>query len=175
MITSEDLYLKWADEIRDDRELRYLHANREEVIDSLVCLFFNHKVSFEEAKTFENKVVRFLTTEEGRKGKGKYKGWSESVKEMFCMILSRYYVEKKASDPINKKPLSKLTEGVVIPFDLFLKGYILEKFKEHYSDEFCELAHIPGNALNIKFLEDVFESEWAKTGKKAPSWAKEYL
>ena len=174
--SADDLFNKWLDEIKDDNELRYLHSNREEVLDILVNLFHHHEVPFDEAKTFVNKVTTVLTTQEGRKGKGKYKGWVESVQEMFHMLLSRYYIEEipNKTDVIKNIPL-KLSEGVAIPFDNFLNGYLLEKFKEHYSPKFCELGHIPGNSLNIKFLEDVFESEWAKTGKKAPLWAKEYL
>ena len=145
---SEALFNAWV--VYHDEELksRFLGEERKEVILDLVESFKGHDVPYEEAKGFLRRVVMFMTTKDGRKGRGKYKGWSEAVENCYKKTLAEVYV------------LPNLTKYVTpveeIDRDEAIVEWATKKFGNN--QKVIDKSHEIGSSLNAQFLAEYFGS-----------------
>jgi hypothetical protein len=173
--TAEEIFDKWVGIIQDDAALRYLGVNRKPVLDELAKMLFSSNVDYSEAKMLSRQVVNKLTTEEGRKGKDKYKGWTQAVTDDFRVALATYYVEcdttNASKNVINVE--AKVPISNKIPEDALITAWCRNRFGERWNDRVNQMAHQIGHALNLQFMTDVFESEWGNNLELAPEWYKQ--
>jgi len=170
--SAEQIFESWFFCLRDNPETRYANKHRLEWVTELAQAFKINEISYDEALGYLSQVVIKLTTEEGRKGKGKHKGWKECVAEDFKAALAHEYVETKISTPQKTEVLP--FDGQ-IPEDKWIMAWLDYKFDGRYCNEIKVLAHVPGNSLHIQFLVEVFESDWIKTSQNIPLWFKSCL
>jgi len=151
--SAREVFDKWLGTVQEDASLRYLGVNRKPVLDELAQMLFVANVDYSEAKMLSREVVNKLTTEEGRKGKGKYKGWAQTVEEDFRIALASYFVEVdiKTSRP-------ETTDS--LPNDELITAWGLNKFGELWDDRLSNMAHQVGSPLNLEFMSEVFSKEF---------------
>lgn len=169
--TADQIFDAWFFYIRENHDIRYIHRERPELVADLAYKFKKHNIDYDEAIMFTKKVVNKLTTEEGRKGNGKYKGWKECVEEDFKSALASEYVETEAKPEKESKTVYKpKNQKNIIKDDDLINAWLQHKFGDKYPNEIKELAHTVGSALNVEFLKYVFESDGIKKGNKTPEW-----
>lgn len=167
--TQEDIFNKWLCTLRENQSVRYLHSERMGFLEDFVLMLKEHEVDYEDAKAFKKEVVLALTTEEGRKGKGKYKGWVKTVEQDFLSALANAYIE----DP--EKPVDKseaVQSGNYMPKNRFITAWGLHKYGEIWSEFMDREAHKINSRLNIRFQEEVIFADFADDFEKFPNWLK---
>lgn len=147
-ITVNDIFNTWKLDLRENHNVRYLYKNRKEHIENLVTYLINTGVSLDDAKDLRNKVLLELTTAEGRKGKGRYKGWKENVLDDFDMIVSGMYVEIPTSPPQQHETINEMLE------DEYIKEWAVKIFGDN---EFAiRESQTIGTLLNSIAITEVY-------------------
>lgn len=151
--TFQDIFNKWCKPLCVDKGARYTHKNREEILDELALALKAHGVDYEEAKTRKNTVIKFLTTEEGRKGTGKYKDWVVTVEEQYLSALAYYYIPNKELPKIEevKENLFKSSAAIA--------AWTKHKFGEFWTEEIEKDCRTKGSHLNLLFQKEIFDTE----------------
>lgn len=176
----DDLFNRWLGFLRTEaNDIRYLHQHRPEILEGLIGMFVKYNVSYEDAKLYKRKVVLALTTDEGRKGTGKYRGWKECVEEDFLGVLANFYIENVQDDeiPDNKMRLSsketvetRIEPNRYHPDNTVITEWAKDKFGQDWTPEINKEAHLVGGIINIQFQEEVFESDWILNPNEYPQW-----
>jgi len=155
---SQQIFDKWRYNVsKEGQESRYSHNNRSDFLEELVGDFKNYGIPYEKASEYLNQVVLTLTTREGRKGKGRYKGWKEMVENDFKGVIANFYLEN-IPKPTNleKIPSNKTHDKNTIPRDRWVENWCFSKFGESVSQKMINEAHRIGSSLNLQFLKDTF-------------------
>ena len=153
--TADDVYNKWKCLLDNPKEYslvdKYDKHRRLEHIEVLVQWLIEYDIEFEQAKGLKNRVMLFLTTEEGRKGKGKHKNWKENTLTDFDKIVASMYME----DP---KPTKK-KEIAVDPLRIPADNRIVEWANKKYPGNTLMIteAHRIGSIFYFEYLEDTFD------------------
>jgi hypothetical protein len=145
----QDIFNKWAKPIASDPDIRYKHTPREEILDDLVVALKAHEIDYDEAKSRKDTVIKFLTTEEGRKGKGKHKGWVNTIEEQYLGALAFYYIEDKEipkAEPVEEIEIYPIITN-------WSKGF----FGEYWTEEINIECHRKGSHFNMLFQKEMFD------------------
>ena len=178
---SNDIYNIWMTDIKTDASMRFSHSNRNETVLNLMESFHDAGVDIEDARSFRRKVIEIMTTEEGRKGKGKYKGWVNAVEESFDCMLAKTYVkitprvketksESKSNGPsliMGQLPVVIIKDGK----DRYITAWAKYKFGDNWTEEVNIMAHTVGHSFNLKFMKEMFEDAETIKGNY-PTWLK---
>jgi hypothetical protein len=149
MLSLSEIISCWKVFLRELGTQRYAKNNRPEYIGNLIEMLLYNNIDYDTAKTAKKQVIDILTTEEGKKAKGKHKDWGVNISDEYTAQLYEAYPHA-ISKTINK----------IESFD-----FMLDWMESYFSD--------PDFFINIKqhFQEQVLESDWFKTGEKVPNWA----
>jgi hypothetical protein len=179
--SSNDIFNLLMMDIKTDNLSRYAHSNRDETLENLMNMFYDAKVDIEDARSYRRKVVEIMTTEEGRKGKGKYKGWTQAVEESFDCMLAKTYVKitprakGNPSEAKNNGPTLMPGQMPVVIIkngnDRYITAWAKNRFGDTWTEEINILAHTVGHSLNLKFMKDMFEDSEILKGNY-PTWLK---
>jgi len=159
-INADDIFNKWMHYLKTEAiDIRYLHRDRPEIISSLAYEFKSLKVDYDTAKSYKKRVMEALTTEEGRKGSGKYKGWKETATADFLSVLASYYVEIEPED----KEESLYEKKVEAKEDLFryhinnnlITNWCKNRYGQDWTVDINKEAHLIGGVLNLEFQIDI--------------------
>ncbi len=162
----DDIFNKWVGVLRQDQDDRYTHKARPTFLGWLFADLIKYKIPYEDAKLLKRQVFNALITDEGKKGKGRHKGWPEAVNSDFDAILADMYIEgatdEEREEMLDKRQLSKAPEiahvsshETCIPYDLRIREWCLKTFPGCTEGIVTE-AHRVGSILNMQFLEHVF-------------------
>lgn len=181
--TAEQVFIQWKVFCEKDvGKARYTSDERLEQLDMLCGDFFKYGIPLDDAMDYKRKFVEFVVTREGMKGNGKHKGWKEKSAEQYEGILTGYYdgtfkVVNDVGSVTIVNETAKATKQdyghgdyMVRMTDIVL--WSKHKFGKSWSESICLEAHKVASSLNDKFVEEVLESKWAKSGKDVPNWAK---
>jgi len=165
----DDLFNKWKGYLRTEaNDIKFLHKERPEILEYLVGLFFTNKIPFEDAKYYEKDVVIALTTAEGRKNVGRYKGWKDCVKEDYLAVLSNYYVENtEVAEEEDNRLKPKERESVKAEDEharyhldsLAIKKWCQDKFGQSWTPKLNKEAHLVFGSMNLMFQKETYLSE----------------
>lgn len=169
-----DVFLKWSYNEKKDGTQRFMSSNRTEALLELVQLCLDFNIEYSDAKSLTPRVVKLLTTYEGRKNKGKHVGWCQKVESDFLGMLANSYLATSANEFTSKQAVKNPKESLMKQ-DLLIEEWCINKFQDLCSDGLIQLAHIPLNALNIQMLEDIYESNWNHDEKLFPLYVKKGL
>ena len=173
----EDLFNKWAGDLRTEfSDIRYLHKERPDLLENLFGLFKSSKISYEDAKDYKNRAVIELTTEEGRKGVGRHRGWKKASEKDYDVILASFYVDVEVEEDL-KIPASK-KEKPEQTFNLqdyytdnnFITAWARNRWKESWTPALNKECHLIGSSLNIVFQQEMFESDIFNDNNSLPEW-----
>ena len=163
---ADELFNKWLGSLVDSPDMRYLGAERQGFVEHLILTFHASGIDQDEASTYKRRVVDALTTPEGRKGKGRHKGWKETVEESFVATLANIYIadltDKQIKDAkgnmiVNKRsgkdPVSvENTSAFTISEDNRIVEWVRNKYGGNL--DITNEAHRIGSLMNIEFLQD---------------------
>jgi len=125
---------------------------RREHIKNLFDMWLDYKVPQDEAASYCRKVVEFLVTREGIKGKGKYRDWAPNAEKDFKDVLADAYLPS-----IPKPEVLKLGD-IYMSSDSF--GHIRLWSENKYGKE-NEVAYIAsktlGGALWTMFVKETYK------------------
>ncbi|MDD5650836.1 MAG: hypothetical protein PHF86_10555 [Candidatus Nanoarchaeia archaeon] len=180
--SADDIFYKWDNWATDTYGHRkYVFAISVQLTNKLSEMFKGGGVEFAEAKMFIQKVVNSLTTEQGRKNRGKYAGWVDCIKKNYLGALSNVYIqdtslvdsatENKIKDPETEKNLKDT--NIYFDEDVLITNWCKNKFGNNWNYNLNKIAHTVGSYLNMQFLKDVFEDDFTKGKTEVPDWAKE--
>ena len=132
---------------------RYAEAMRVSHLEQLFLAFKNQGISMDDAEMFRNKAMIALTTEEGRKGKDKYKGWKEKALYDYDAICALAYSREELGfdgSPVNM--------GEKVNNDVNIESWAKEKYglSANHLKHIIEQAHIIGNMYQIQYINDRF-------------------
>jgi len=136
----EKVFTHWKNSVNKELgKSRYTQKDREEPLAELCEQFFIYKIDYEVAQTFGKKVLEFMVTNEGRKGQGKYKGWSKSIIDEFESNLFEYYRETLNLDTrevVKYEARGKETYGTVRYMDRqsLIVAWSKMKFDENWTE-----------------------------------------
>lgn len=152
------LFNKWKKRIKqEDIAFMYKAEEREGYLELLVKAFKGAGLDLADASMFRNDVMTALTTVEGRKGKGKYKGWKEQVVTDFEEMLADYYIPDSVFEPEDIKKASLEDKEPWMTMQDFhgkIKQWLTDKYG--FTESKYKLACTTGHTLNIEFMQDVF-------------------
>lgn len=149
MLSLSEVISCWKVSLRELGTQRYVKSNRPEYIGNLIEMFLFNNIDYETAKTAKKQVIDILTTEEGKKAKGKHKDWGINISDEYIAQLCEAY-------PQNPGSLNKNIES----FEFMLS------WLESYLNDSVLFSN-----LKQCFFEKILQSDWIKTGENAPSWA----
>ena len=152
----QDIFNKWAKPIANDKIMRFTQEPREELLDDLAVALKAHNIDYDEAKSRKSTVIKFMTTEEGRKGIGKYKDWVPKVEEQYLNALAFYYIEDRKLPNLEVKEVTKQ--------DLYeqhktITAWSKHRFGEFWTEDIDKECHQKGSYLNMLFQKEVFDTE----------------
>lgn len=163
-LTADDILQSWLNGLTKD-DTRYERKYRRENLEKLMRQFNNYGIPFEEAKSYKRKIMLAITTEEGRKNKGKYKGWKDDVLSDFDMAVCGEYVElsKDEATPTHSKSLGVkygapvAAVGYFLDRDQAIVDWLIDKYQsDSLPKELVDEAHRVMSPLNLQFLEETF-------------------
>jgi len=143
MVNSDKIFNAWKYSLKEEGGGLYLYQNRRSHIEQLIEYFCNNGVDYETALTYKRDVLHSLTTKEGRKGKGKYKGWSENVVVDFEEALAFYYTDKEGN-----------LDDIVLERDSEISRWVDEKFNGN--EKILIEAQKVGSFYYLKFIGDMY-------------------
>lgn len=146
---AEIVFNAWAKRLKDKGISRFLKSERQELIEDLVDLFYKNKIDIETAQLYKNKVKELLVTLEGKKGKGKYKGWNENVVIDYDAVLSEYYLEQE------NKTKEKPSDINILPENELINEWGQKRFGELFNQEISLMCHTIGHIYNRDFQNEV--------------------
>ena len=127
---------------------------RQEHLETLAFMFTDSGIDYNAACGFKNDVVMILTTKEGRKGKGRYKMWKETVLRDFDAIFLEHYkiLEEKEQNTCITKP----NNSILVETDEEINECLSQMFGFNCPADLQKRAHTVGDYLNIKCLEIIY-------------------
>jgi hypothetical protein len=153
----DGIFKAWKSKIKDeDISAKYLASERKDYIEDLADMFKNAEVPYDEATFYREKAMISLTTVEGRKGKGKHKGWKEAVYDDFDCIMARYYIPPDLLYPKDVKLASLEDKEPWMTYqdiDGSVKKWLTEKYG--FSEAKYKFACTIGHVLNMEYAQDV--------------------
>jgi len=155
--TPDQLFDMWISYLREEGTDRYKNSERTRHIFELIEMFKYSGMTYEECKMYYNKVLDALCHDEGKKGKGKYKGWKETVETDFNACLASTYIEKLPKNDVDEaisRTFNNLKKSM--DFNEDIEQWVNEKFGTDFTESLIEDAHIFDSLLNIKYLEEMF-------------------
>jgi len=153
-ISSRDIFNFWKNKVNEDGPTKYLKANRHFYIQMLVDYFKKSNIELSEVKSYKTDVVRFLTTQEGRKGKGKYLNWPESIRNDFDQEIAAFCVNIEKQKPIKSDNFEQKESKYIIPNSKLIEQWAKEKY---YSNQWVvNQAHNITSSFHDEFVQDVF-------------------
>jgi hypothetical protein len=166
------IFNAWKSDIEEKYgQRRFTSQMRDEIIGILFENFLEFGIELDDAKRFAGDVEKFMVTQEGAKGKGRYKGWTDNVEKDFDTALVNYYRDNMV--PGNR---SIVTEDYgnhpFMPRNPVMTAWAQDRFGIAWNEKINLLVHRQGHRFCQEFQLDVLDSNWAKTGKDAPDWAK---
>jgi hypothetical protein len=179
-ITIDDLFNKWLGMLRENQAIRYTHSDRPALVEELVSMLHIHNIDYQEAKFLKKKVVSALTTEEGRKGNGRYKGWVQAVETDYDAILANIYIDQGNIEEAQKNKLKLHTkkDGEIepsvfyLPDNKIIEAWCRHKYGKDVRKSIIREAHRIGSSLNQSFQCEVFDTEIGKSIENYPDWLK---
>lgn len=152
MRTLQDVISIWKIGMRDHGTQKYIKSSRPELLEQLIDLLLEHGIDFDTAKTAKKQVIDILTTEEGKKAKGKHKDWIINISDEFIAQLDQAY--PKSPVGISGKTLNPqlVIDWISLKLEQPEMGVFLKK----------------------ELQKDILESSWINTGKDAPAWAEKF-
>jgi len=150
--TADQVFKSWKGElITMGRTDRYLKDERPRLLEDLAEVFFKWGISLDEALSFKREAMLALTTEEGRKGKGKHKGWKELALSDFEDIINKAYISKSTNSTASLK--------YVIPHDSLIEEWVVNKYKQPKEDlkDLIETAHWVQSRDFSEFMMDKYK------------------
>ena len=168
--SSDKVFDKWIGWLTTEaQEMRYTYKGQGDVIDSLVNMLKANGTSMEDASMLERQVMMALTTPEGRKGAGKYKGWKENVQETFKGIVANYYVQideldeeedhRVKADYANTKAHFEATKHDKFRYhehDERIAVWVRKKFGTASTKALIKEAHLVFGILNVQWQVETF-------------------
>ena len=154
MRTLSDILSIWKIYLKEQGTQRYLKSSRSEYLIYLIEMLIENGIDFDEAKTAKSQVIKFLTTEEGKKLKGKHKDWIINISDEFIAHLDEYY-PKVSRITLNNQTFTWIKQK----FNLYCSEEDLEKEFEKWSKEQLtenDLSDITEDSE--EFLENDLES-----------------
>lgn len=152
--SSDDIFNKWQGElVRENPTEKYKYSERKDYIQDLADLFKAGGVEFDEAKMYRTQVLNALTTREGRKGVGRYKGWKENVLSDFDQIMADTYVEIDLEKNVDSDGNLKVS-AVTIEIDELISEWVMKKYGGN--KYIMQKAHDPSSLVFIEFIKDTF-------------------
>lgn len=167
MTNAEIIFARWKEHAMEDYgTARFTKVITKEILDNLIASFKEKRIDKDSVMMFERKVVDFMVTEEGRRGgrnkkTGKdYKGWVQSVKDMYKASVGDHY-DQELTDEKESFTSYMLSNELV-------KLWVVKRFgaSQVILNEVCRES-----CLNLQMQEEIFNSEWSRTGEKVPDYA----
>ena len=164
-LSAEDICIFWENEISEEFGVaRFQSANRKDAIDRLGELLESNKIPESEARFLEKRVLHFLVTKDGLKNSGKYKGWVDTVKKEFSLLIQQVYIAKKivtdSVKPNKNSGLEKLetTKGgtSLMPLGSDMKIYLDNRWGDRLTDRIITETRKVGSVYNLEFLDKSF-------------------
>ena len=145
--TSEQAFSKWKGYLLTVQDERYVRRERRVHLAMLAETMQLCGISYEDAVAFRYRAMMEITTDEGRKGKGKHKGWKENCLEDFDALMANQYVNLETLIG-NGGDMTRIS-----PFtpDSDIKAWVDKKFNGN--SEILKQAHVIGNMYNLMFLD----------------------
>lgn len=156
--TVEDIFINWRYRLKNEEGIAMFLGGeaRKSYLTDLIESLVATKISYEDAKTITKRVQDTLVTKEGKKGKGKYSGWAQTVGDQYLEILSSYYVK---IDTSGVAPLESIEQNPTYQFSSDLTGgmkkWLTEKYG--YSDFLYQETKRIGSTFWEEYLEDSFK------------------
>lgn len=154
---SSDVFNLWKSKIEEDGFERYWKKNRTYYISLLMGLFKNAKIDIDQAKTYRTETMKFLTTKEGRKAKGKYLNWPKQVQEDFDKELSKVYVQidmtQEESEEVRGSVVAARSNHVMEENEL-ISDWAKDRY--HGNKYVIATAHDVTTILHDEFVTDMF-------------------
>lgn len=160
---SEILFNEWKMKALETGGNRFSFSTSSELIEGLIESFKSNSIDLDDAKRYKKKVIEVLTTEEGRKGKGKYKNWVESIETRYLGTLAEFYANKTQSGQLSTGNCK------------LIEAWVNEKYKSLNNSSLLKEASIPTSIIHRDFLREVFDSTWFKEQKEYPIWVQKLL
>ena len=170
-----DVFQAWTDEVNKEyKTAKYLYKERDDVLEMLVSSLKSwSEITIDDALSLKRKVKEFLVTEEGKKGKGKHKGWSETVETNYVAAVMRRYSEDKPIEVIKQSFVSNKEDYGIYPFvprNAIITAWAMDRFGVVWNEQLNLQVHKHSSKFNEEFRKEVLESEWAATGENIPEW-----
>ena len=148
-LDGREVMKRWLADIRSDGSSRYLYNKRQEHIELLMQYFLEHGVEQIEAQVMKNKVVEYLVTPEGLKGKNNHKGWKENTENDFDDAVQRTYVPAPSSIEFKRQ---KTAQG----YDPRIVKWAKARWGDHVGDDIIIAAHQPLHLFWMMWMKDQY-------------------
>lgn len=151
-LTTSQIINHWKVEVaKNYGSSRFTSSARLDILNMLFESLINNNINLEDASFLKREVDKFLVTDEGRKGKGRHKGWGDNVEMEFDNLLVEYYQ--------NNSPIPKREYGTYPILDKheLITQWAIDKFGEMWNDELNLQAHTHGHRFNLEFQKDTFD------------------
>lgn len=165
--TPDEVLNSWQNSVKKDYSNRFLYGVREEILEQLAEMLMANEIELDDARFLKMKVKKFLVTEEGLKGKNRYKGWTDNVDKDYDAMLVEYYSNNKVQPTIVKD----YGHGAYMDENPIMTAWAKDSFGVVWTKELNLLVHQTGHRFNLDFQKEVLDSNWAKTGENVPEWA----
>lgn len=174
--SSDIIFAHWKEHVQEDYGTsRFTKVVTKEVLANLVETFKHKSFDMDTALSYQRRVVDFMVTEEGRRGgknkrTGKdYKNWVDGVKDAFKAAIGDCYTDDLSSPVILQK--DSMTDYLMN--SELVKSWVEAKFGSN-QDILLEVCK-DSTSLNIQMQEDLFNSDWSRTGENVPDYVKKSI
>lgn len=172
--TSDIVFSNWKEHVKEDYGTsRFTKSVTKEVLINLVETFKRKNIDIETISSYQRRVVDFLVTEEGRRGgksrrTGKdYSNWVQEVKDMFNSVIGDLY---DVSQPVAQNQDSFAKDFMQ---NELVRSWVENKFG--YSQDILAEVARDCNSLNLQMQDELFNSEWSRTGENVPEYIKKAI
>ena len=174
--SSDIIFAHWKEHVQEDYGTsRFTKVVTKEVLANLIDTFKQKNFDMGTALSYQRRVIDFMVTEEGRRGgknkrTGKdYKNWVEGVKDAFKAAIGNYYTDDLSTPVIMQKDF--VTEYLMN--NELVRSWVESKFGSN-QDILLETCR-DSTALNLSMQEELFNSEWSRTGENIPDYVKKVV
>ena len=174
--SSDIIFAHWKEHVQEDYGTsRFTKVVTKEVLANLVETFKQKNFDMDTALSYQRRVIDFMVTEEGRRGgknkrTGKdYKNWVDGVKDAFKAAIGDCYTDDLLSPVILQK--DSMTNYLMN--SELVKSWVEAKFGSN-QDILLEVCK-DSTSLNIQMQEELFNSDWSRTGENIPEYVKKVI
>jgi hypothetical protein len=183
-MSADIIFANWKEHAQEDyQKTRFTKVVAKELLDLLLEKFIASGIELDEVKVYKRRVVDFLVTEEGKRGgKNKrtgrdYKDWVQNVEDMYKSAIGDHYpMGVVAGDGIKRT-------GSVIEVDPFtevlMSNNLVRAWVEHKFGRLDDALLLEtckdSTSLNLQMQNELFNSEWSRSGENMPEWIKKVL